>query len=411
MLNPNQVPYNLSLGGQTFQSAYDVIETAFGCATSASLCAKSAAPTVSPQPFFEAALGGAGSAYCAASSSCTAAVVAKQGSRFRTQQIFNIWQALDNNVNGASGAGFIFPRSLMGTTTSNAAYGGTGQVVTGLSMATAAGYSNYHGGYVSFKTNNFHGMTLQENLTFSKALGLGAYNQSTSSTAAEDNYNLSQQYGRQAFDQKLIFNTFIVYQTPWYKDQRGFIGRAAGGWTLSPVVTAGTGQPLQCTSNNQGQNFGGEDGANFTDTENCIFISTPRGRTQTYRGIAGGVDPSGVSVATNPKGPGSAAVNIFTNPVGTFDNVRPPILGLDARDGGSGPISGLGYVNLDMSIKKDIVVFERFNLEATGVFLNFLNHNDFANPSLSLQSTPNFGYTKSQGSLPRQIQMGLRASF
>ena len=411
MLNPNQVPYNLSLGGQTFEAAYDAIETAFGCATSASLCAKSAAPTVSPQPFFEAALGGAGSAYCAAFSSCTAAVVSKQGSRFRTQQVFGIWQALDNNVNGASGAGFVFPRSLMGTTTSNAAYGGTGQVVTGLSMGTGAGYSNYHGGYVSFKTNSFHGMTLQENLTFSKALGLGAYNQSTSSTAAEDNYNLSQQYGRQAFDQKVIFNTFIVYQTPWYKDQHGFVGRAAGGWTISPVVTAGSGQPLQCTTNNQGQNFGGEDGANFTDTENCVFVTNPGGRTQTYRGIIGAIDPSGVSVATNPKGPGSAAVNVFTNPVSVFDNVRPPILGIDARDGGSGPISGLGYINLDMSVKKDLVVFEKFNLEATGVFLNFLNHNDFANPSLNLQSTANFGYTKSQGNSPRQIQMGIRASF
>ncbi len=411
MLNPNQVPYNLSVGGQTFEAAYDAIETAFGCATSASMCAKSAAPTVSPQPFFEAALGGAGSAYCAAFSSCTAAVVSKQGSRFRTQQVFGIWQALDNNVNGASGAGFVFPRSLMGTTTSNAAYGGTGQVVTGLSMGTAAGYSNYHGGYVSFKTNNFHGMTLQENLTFSKALGLGAYNQSTSSTAAEDNYNLNEQYGRQAFDQKVIFNTFIVYQTPWYKDQHGFVGRAAGGWTISPVVTAGSGQPLQCTSNNQGQNFGGEDGANFTDTENCVFVTNPGGRTQTYRGIVGAVDPSGVSVATNPKGPGSAAVNVFTNPVSVFDNVRPPILGIDARDGGSGPISGLGYINLDMSVKKDLIVFEKFNLEATGVFLNFLNHNDFANPSLNLQSTANFGYTKSQGNSPRQIQMGIRASF
>ena len=125
----------------------------------------------------------------------------------------------------------------------------------------------------------------------------------------------------------------------------------------------------------------------------------------------GAVDGSGVSVATNPKGPGAAAVNIFTNPVGVFDNARPPILGIDARDGGAGPISGLGYVNLDMSVKKEVIVFERFNLEATGVFLNFLNHNDFANPSLSLQSTPNFGFTKSQGSSPRQIQMGIRASF
>ncbi len=413
-LNPNQIPYNLSQGGQTFAAAYQAIEAQLGCTTSASLCAKSVAPTgaaVTPQPFFETALGGPTSTYCAAYASCTAAVLAKKTGNFRAQQVFSLWQALDNNVNGANGAGWIFNRSLMGTPTSNATYGGAGQVVTGLSMGTGAGYSNYHGGYVSFKANNFHGLTLQENLTYSKALGLGAYNQSTSSIAAEDNYNLQEQYGRQGFDQKFIFNTFIVYQTPWYKDQHGVIGRFAGGWTLSPVLTAGTGQPLQCTTNNNGQNFGGEDGANFTDSENCIFTSKPTGGVRTNRGIVGTADPLGVNVATTPKGTGSAAVNIFTNPVGVFDNVRPAILGLDTQDGGAGPISGLGYLNLDFSIKKDIAVFERFNLEATGVFLNLMNHTDFSNPSLSLQSPGNWGITKTQGNNPRQIQMGLRASF
>ena len=104
-------------------------------------------------------------------------------------------------------------------------------------------------------------------------------------------------------------------------------------------------------------------------------------------------------------------MNVFTNPVTTFDTVRPPILGLDARDGGSGPISGLGFLNLDLSVKKDIAVFERFSVEATGVFMNVLNHNEFTNPSLSLQSLTNFGVTKTQGNSPRAIQAGIRASF
>ncbi len=55
MENPNVIPYMMSLGGQSFASAYLAIEGAFGCTTSASLCAKSTTPTatVSPQPFFE----------------------------------------------------------------------------------------------------------------------------------------------------------------------------------------------------------------------------------------------------------------------------------------------------------------------------------------------------------------------
>ena len=413
MMNPNAVPYMMSQGGQSFQSAYLAIEGAFGCTTSASQCSTHANPytTITSQPFFEAALGGAGSAYCSGYSSCTAAVVFKQASAFRAQKIFSLWQALDNNVNGASGAGFTFARSMMGTATSNTTYGSAGQVVTGLSVGTAQGYSNYHGGYLSFKASNFHGLTLQENLTFSKALGLGAYTQSTSSIAAEDSFNLKQQYGRQSFDQKLIFNTFIVYETPWYKSQSGIVGRLAGGWILSPVVVAGTGQPLTCTTNNSGQNFGGEDGANFTDSESCIFTKQYTGGSHTHRGVMGGQTSDLVSVGTSPKGTGSAAVNMFTDPVAVFDSVRPPILGLDNRDGGSGPISGLGYLNLDFSIKKKLVVYEKYSLEFSGVFYNFMNHLDFANPSLSLQSSANWGITRTQGNSPRQIQMSVRASF
>jgi len=418
MKNPNQIPYNMAYGGQTFEAAYVALETALGCTTSSSLCAKSTAPTgsaVPVQPFFEAALGGATSAYCSAYASCTAAVLSKQTSKFRQQDVFSLWQALDNNTAGAAGAGFIFPRSLMGTaitSPANAAYGAAGQVVTGLSIALPDGYSNYHGGYLSFKVSNWHGLTAQENLTFSKALGLGAYNQYSSSITMEDSYNPKQQYGVQSFNQKVIFNTFLVYQTPWYKDQHGIVGRLVGGWTISPVIQAGTGQPLGCTTNNSGQNFGGEDGSNFTDQENCIFTSQYTGGYHTKRGIYGSVDPYGVSVGTSVHGGTSAAaVNVFSNPTAVYDTTRPPILGVDARDGGYGPISGLGYLNMDASIRKKVAVWETGSLELSGTFFNVMNHLDFSNPSLNINSSTAFGVTKTQGNTPRQIEMGVRVSY
>jgi hypothetical protein len=423
MKNPNVIPYMMTLGGQSFESAYIAIEGAFGCTSSATACAKSTTPyqTITMQPFFEAALAGTG--YCTATAkqqaaginfaNCTQAVVYNQAASFRAQKVFSIWQALDST---AGTTGFNFSRSLMGTATSNATYGSAGQVVTGLSMGTADGFSNYNGGYISFKITDFHGLTAQENLTYSKALGLGAYNQSTSSEAAEDSYNLYQQYGRQSFDQKVIFNTFIVYRTPWYKDQNGIVGRLAGGWTLSPVLTAGTGQPLTCASNNSGQNFGGEDGSNFTDTENCIFTQPYTGGYHTHRGVIGGADTTGgysvnVGTAVHPGNIASSAVNMFTNPVAVWQTVRPPILGLDTRDSGYGPISGLPYLNLDLSVKKNLVVFEKYSVELSGVLFNALNHMDFASPSLSLASSTSFGVTKTQGNTPRQIQMGARVSF
>lgn len=421
MKNPNQVPYNMSYGGQTFEAAYIAIETALGCTTSTALCIKSPTPTaIAPQPFFEAALGGTGSTYCG-TTSCTQAVLNKQASNFRSQSVFSIWQALDNNTNGVGGTGgFVFPRSLMGTaitSPANAAYGAAGQVVTGLSVALPDGYSNYHGGYISFKVSSWHGLTAQENLTFSKALGLGAYNQYSSSITMEDSFNPKQQYGVQSFNQKVIFNTFLVYQTPWYKDQHGIIGRLAGGWTISPVIVAGTGQPLGCTTNNSGQNFGGEDGNTFTDQENCIFTSHYAGGYHTKRGIYGSLDSSAgvgtpISVGTAVHaGNSSAAVNMFNNPAAVFDTTRPPILGIDSRDGGYGPINGLGYLNVDASIRKKVMVWEKASLELSGTFFNVMNHMDFSSPSLNINSSTAFGVTKTQGNNPRQIEMGVRVSY
>ena len=418
-LNPNSVPYMLTLGGQSFEDAYLTIETAFGCTTSASLCATSPVPmSIAPQPFFESALGGPNSRFCSGHGSCTAALLANKtyASDFRQQKVFSLWQGLDNNSSGSAASStnpqFTFARSLMGTPTSNVAYGSAGQVVSGMNQDVPNGYSNYNGGYVSFKTSAWRGLTLQENFTYSKALGLQPGNQSASGSTDVDNYNPSEQYGRQGFDQRIIFNTFIVYQTPWYRGQNGLVGRIAGGWTLSPVLTAGTGQPLTCATNNTGQSIGSNDGSNLTDTENCVFTGRYTGGYHTHRGVLGGTDANGIAIGTAVHAGGtSAAVNMFTDPVAVFENIRPLILGLDSRSGGAGRISGLPYLNLDLSIKKKLVAYERYSLELTGVFQNAMNHLDFANPGLSLQTPTSWGVIKTQGNTPRQIQMGVRANF
>ena len=417
--NPNSVPYMLTVGGHSFEGAYLAIESSLGCTTSASQCAKSAVPAViTPQPFFETALGGVNSPFCTGHTSCTAALLANATylADFRQQKVFSLWQGLDNNTFGAASSAtnpqFYFARSMMGTPTSNATFGSGGQVVSGMNQDVPNGYSNYNAGYVSFKVSGWRGLTLQENLTYSKALGLQPGNQSASGATDVDNFNPGEQYGRQGFDQRVVFNTFIVYETPWYRRQQGIVGRAAGGWTISPVLTAGTGGPLGCTTNNSGQSFGGNDGSNLTDAENCIFIGGYGGGAHANRGVLGGTDANGVAVGTAVHaGTTAAAINFFPNPVAVFDNVRPLILGLDSRSGGAGTISGLPSFNLDLSAKKRLVIHERYSVEVSGVFQNALNHLSFSNPSLSLQSTNSWGVIKTQGNTPRQIQFGIRTNF
>ena len=412
-LNINTVPYMMSQGGQSFASAYAAVETAWGCATSAGLCSHNTTlattgttkiyPAVAPQAFFETSLAPTG--YCAGYANCTTAVVQKEASRFGNQQVFNLWSDLDNG-------GFNFARTMQGTPIpGQTQFGANGQLGSGAGLTTSMGYGNYNAGFVTFKTTDYHGLTLQENFTWSKALGTGAEAQATSSFTVNDAFDLNKSYGVQPFNQKFIFNTFLVYQTPWYKNQSSLVGRAAGGWTFSPIFTAGTGQPITCVTFGGAQAFGSADDLNYTNTEQCIFTSQYTGGYHTYRNVTGGVDPNGIKIGSAVAAPGPGSVNMFANPVSVYGQVRPAILGIDTKNPGSGPISGLPYWNMDMGIHKNVKIWESASLQFSGVITNIFNHNVFSNPGFSLATPASFGVVTSQGNNPRSIEMGVRANF
>jgi hypothetical protein len=114
-----------------------------------------------------------------------------------------------------------------------------------------------------------------------------AYNQSTSSIAAVDSFNLREQYGPQSFDQRVIFNTFIVYQIPYYRERTvSWAALPAGGRSLPSlqrVQVSRFSASLTTTARTLAAKRGYLTGSN----ENCIFTSPySGGRLQTYRNVA-----------------------------------------------------------------------------------------------------------------------------
>jgi hypothetical protein len=404
-ININAVPYMMTKGGQTFASAYAAIEKAMGCSTSYNACAVpgvSDFPTVAPQPFFEAALSGTG--YCTGFSSCTAAVVANEGGaggNLATQSVWNLWSDLDNG-------GFNFARSMLntpiaggpldcGTPPGTATCGSSGQMTSGVGVNASVGHGNYNGGFVSLKMTNWHNVTLQQNFTYSKALGTGAFVQATSAYTANDPFNLDNMYGVQNFDRKFVYNVYALIDDPYYKGQHGVIGHLLGGWTLSPILAIGSGAPVYCGTNTNGQSFGAGDGNSFSDNEQCIFTGAHPGGSYTSRHNDGN----------------SGEFNILAaDPTALFNTVRNPILGLDTRTGGVGLIRGQRYINMDARVTKNIKVYERVNFEFQFVATNVFNHPVFFDPFLDpTAGASSFGVISSQGNTPRQYQFGIRLQF
>ena len=280
-INLNTVPYMMSVGGQQFQTAYAALETALGCTTSQAQCGYGGIPsTITPQPFFEAALAGTG--YCTGYASCTAAVVNNEFANLTSQAVWSIWSDLDNG-------GFNFPRTMMNTPIPGQANGAGGQFASGVALNATVGYGNYNGGFVTFSTSDWHGLTLHANFTYSKAMGTGSIYQAASELTVNDAFDIGKNYGVQGFNRKFVYNMYGVWQTPWYKDQRDLIGRFAGGWSIAPIWTMGNGEPLACqTINNNiyygSQEFGGSDDVNYGSNAQCVPHQTvDRGRSLAFR--------------------------------------------------------------------------------------------------------------------------------
>jgi hypothetical protein len=429
-VNINAVPYMMTMGGQTFAQAYAAVETAMGCATSYDACnaATKAGTSVAAQPFFETALAGTG--FCTGFANCTAAVVNKQFTNFQGQNVWSLWSALDKggpgggpicatatctNANGTvvgqgqqtTVPGFNFIRSMLNSPLNTSAFGGNGQLSSGVGVNASVGHGNYNGAFVSLKMNNWHGITLQQNFTYSKALGTGAFVQATSEYTPNDPFNINNMYGVQNFDRKFVYNVYALIDDPYYKGQHGFIGHVLGGWQLAPVFAAGSGAPVYCNTNTDAQSFGAGDGSNFFDNEQCIFTGAhPYGS-----GLNKVVDPDTGKVV-----PGE--FNIFANPSALFAATRNPILGLDNGTGGVGAIRGQMYWNMDLRVVKNIKIYERVGIEFQYTVTNVFNHPVFFDPSLdptapsdAAHAATSFGVVSSQGNNPRQMQFGLRLTF
>ena len=429
-VNLNAVPYMLSVGGQQFQTAYANLERYLNCTVSAGACGAnipkpgtaaytSFISSVTAQPFFEAALKGTG--YCNGYANCTAAVLDQEGpngtNNLLTQGVWSMWSDLDAG-NGGVNPGFNFPRTMMNTAITGSTNGANGQFSSGVAENASTGFGNYNGGFISFGTRGWHGLTMQHNFTYSKALGTGAVVQASSEYTQDDAYNLRAMYGNQNYDRKFVYNTYIVAQEPWFKGQHGLLGRAAGGWAFSPIFTAGSGPPVYCNTQTDAQSWGEGDGIDYASNEQCVFTTPYNAGHSAHFGVMGGTDAYGNSVGTqvavSPSG-APVGVNYFKNPVAVWNQVRAPILGIDTRNPGLGPFTGQPYWNVDGQVKKDVRLTEATSFEFSFIATNMLNHRQFTDAGgiggVSLATPATWGVLNTQANPPRQMEFGGRLTF
>jgi Carboxypeptidase regulatory-like domain len=406
-INIDAIPWMTTLSGQSFAQAYASVFTQM-CGLSSPACANNSSG-ITAQPFFEAALGGPSSPFCTGSPSCTAAVVSKFGGSIRATQVYSLWQSLQ------AANGWSLGRTLL----SSPALGGSsiGSQLTAYEFITSQGYGNYNAAFAKFTTKNWHGLTAIGNFTWSRALGTGSVVQASSSVTVPNPWNMDYGYGPQPFDIRFVYSQMLLYRSSLFKGQKGVLGHALGGWSIAPLFTAQSGQPLEIGvgtgSNTNAQAFGEVYGNNNTALyENAVAVSRFTGGNSAHSSVT---PCNGVGTS------GNSGLNMFASPCTVYGEFRPPVLGIDTNTSGAGIIRNFPTWNLDATLSKDVRLNERIGATLTFQFVNLLNHfqpalSTSATPTLNINSPQTFGVvtaqaTSANGVQSRWLEFGLRVHF
>jgi len=367
----NQVPFFMKDGGQTFAQAFDAVAAQLRAGTA-----------VTAQPFFESAL--AGSALCkGANATCTAGVVASYSSSFTAQQVRTLWNAIQ-------------PSFATGPGTAAATQ------VTTFFFYTNRGWSNYDAGFITYRTRNWKGLSLDANFTYAHSLDASGLNQDQD-TAGTNAFDLHYDYGTSIFDRRYVFNLLGTYQLPFGHSGNKVLNQIAGGWSLSPIFSAYTGLPIKVTDGSS-QEFG----QGTSSSAGAIPLVKVSPGDSIHYGIAGN-SVNQVGTSGNPA-TGGTGLNLFADPSAIYGSFRPIQVSVDTTSM-AGILRGMSHWNLDLSVTRQFKITERLSTRFSAQFFNIFNHVMFFDPSLSLQSPTTFGVIGSQLNTPRTIELGLHVDF
>lgn len=240
--------------------------------------------------------------------------------------------------------------------------------------------SNYHALQVSGQKRFGSESQIRFSYTMSKLLTDA---QTDRSSAPQNAYNIHEgEYGPGLYDRHHVFSMNFVYTLPFFHEQKGFTGKALGGWQVSGIASYYTGLPYTVTTttpDSAGLGIIGSSPASLRPDRICDPNSGPKTRAQWFNTACFAPVPAG------EHRPGNS---------------------------GRGVVRGPGYEGWSMSASKNVRwgVEQRYRFQLRGEASNVLNH---TNPSLfgSLAQTSTLFGTVTGYRDPRTIQLGGKLYF
>jgi hypothetical protein len=269
-----------------------------------------------------------------------------------------------------------------------------------ISFRTNWGNSNYHGWQTTLRKRFSSGLQFNANYTFSKALDnvSDTFTTKNASSAAypTDSMTPHFDYGPADFNVKHRAVASFVYDLPLFKSNRWI-----GGWNVSGIVGVQSGADFSVTNSQVDSNKDRQ----LNDRASYIGSGPITNAINHHVSPATGyLNLSNWAMPNTPALPCPASVNLGLWCEGA-------VVGQMQRNSLTGP----GFFNTDVGVKKTFKITERSSLRVEGNFFNIFNHPNFLSPDTNLISG-SFGkststFTNQQSGGPRITQLVVRFDF
>ena len=253
--------------------------------------------------------------------------------------------------------------------------------MSGFNTVTWDGWEKYHALMLSFTQRTWHGLLVNSNYTFSKALddasNPGADN--AGPNFPQDPANMAAEKGLSDFDHRHRFVTNFVYQIPFLKDSTGWVHTAFGDWQVGGIWTLQSGSPFNINLS--------------TDTAN--------------NGQPTAAPSQRPNLVCNPNDWARTPAKWFNT--SCFQAPAAFTYGNAGRDIVIGP----GLDDFDATLQKEFPVHEEMKLQFRLDVFDFFNHPNFNAPigsGRTFSTSDSFGQITSAQD-PREMQFSLRLAF
>ena len=313
----------------------------------------------------------------------------------------------------ANGWGSLVPQGITGGT--NTACGNcTGRQdanYAAIRTRNNAAYNRYHGLQTRYDARLFNQLTIGSSYTFSKNIdNVSEIFESAgngSSVISQSPFNLrSGEQGLSNIDLKHVWTMNFVWESPWMKNQKGFLGKVLGGWQVSGITSWYGGRPMQPLQTNSGATGTINDRTFLT-----AFIGT-RDQTRPFTGnpnapinTVGRVLPSGLMVNQFAQ---TQAVSL--NDVRWVYNNADSAKFFGTPFGiGRNVMRGPRSFTQDASFYKNVNVTEKLKLQFRFEATNLLNNGNLLIPTLNIENGQSvFLNPQETETTPRVVTVGMR---